>query len=91
MCGYVKYVLYVCFFFLEHLDFMNTVDTSEMFFNQFRQVEHDYIGYQSLTDVPKALVYMEEETKISVRVLYMFHCRILLKEKLVYAHLLRAY
>lgn len=48
---------------------MNTVDTSEMCFNQFRQVEHDYIGYQSLTDVPKACVYMEEETKITVSIL----------------------
>lgn len=50
---------------IEHLDFMNTVDTSEITFNQFRQVQHDYIGYQSLTDVPKALVYAEEETKLS--------------------------
>lgn len=39
---------------------MNTVDTSEMTFNQFRQTQHDYIGYQSLTDVPRACVYSEE-------------------------------
>lgn len=39
---------------------MNTVDTSEMTFNQFRQTQHDYIGYQSLTDVPRACVYTEE-------------------------------
>lgn len=44
----------------EHLDFMNTVDTSEMTFNQFRQTQHDYIGYQSLTDVPRACIYTEE-------------------------------
>ncbi|KAJ4443780.1 hypothetical protein ANN_05558 [Periplaneta americana] len=48
------------FFNTEHLDFMNTVDTSEMTFQQFRQLEHEYIGYQSLTDVPRALQYTEE-------------------------------
>ncbi|XP_054258864.1 probable phosphorylase b kinase regulatory subunit beta isoform X3 [Macrosteles quadrilineatus] len=45
---------------IEHLDFMNTVDTSEMVFSQFRQTEHDYIGYQSLTDVPRATSYSED-------------------------------
>uniref|UniRef100_A0A1B6FN58 Phosphorylase b kinase regulatory subunit n=1 Tax=Cuerna arida TaxID=1464854 RepID=A0A1B6FN58_9HEMI len=50
---------------IEHLDFMNTVDTSEMTFNQFRQTEHDYIGYQSLTDVPRASVYTEEMDTIT--------------------------
>lgn len=47
-------------FFVEHLDFMNTVDTSEMTFQQFHQLEHEYIGYQSLTDVPRALQYTED-------------------------------
>lgn len=32
---------------------------SEMF-TQFRQLEHEYIGYQSLTDVPRSLTYREE-------------------------------
>uniref|UniRef100_A0A2H1X1Q5 Phosphorylase b kinase regulatory subunit n=1 Tax=Spodoptera frugiperda TaxID=7108 RepID=A0A2H1X1Q5_SPOFR len=32
---------------------------SEMF-TQFRQLEHEYIGYQSLTDVPRTLTYREE-------------------------------
>ncbi|XP_018908570.1 probable phosphorylase b kinase regulatory subunit beta isoform X2 [Bemisia tabaci] len=45
---------------IEHLDFMNTVDSSQIQFNQVKQVEHDYIGYQSLTDVPKASEYLEE-------------------------------
>ncbi|XP_075211939.1 putative phosphorylase b kinase regulatory subunit beta isoform X2 [Lycorma delicatula] len=49
---------------IEHLDFMNTVDTSEVCFQQFSQVEHDYIGYQSLTDVPKAMVYTEDSTDL---------------------------
>ncbi|XP_026281117.1 probable phosphorylase b kinase regulatory subunit beta isoform X1 [Frankliniella occidentalis] len=45
---------------IEHLDFMNTVDTSEMVFEQFKQLEHEYIGYQSLTDVPRSLNYSED-------------------------------
>ncbi|XP_046386371.1 probable phosphorylase b kinase regulatory subunit beta isoform X1 [Ischnura elegans] len=44
---------------IEHLDFMNTVDTSEMSFRKFKQLEHEYIGYQSLTDVPRALQFAE--------------------------------
>ncbi|KAK9752586.1 Phosphorylase b kinase C-terminal domain [Popillia japonica] len=40
---------------VEHLDFMNTLDLPEQTFSQFKQVEHDYIGYQSLTDVPKTI------------------------------------
>lgn len=46
---------------------MTTVDTSEIAFEQFKQLEHDYIGYQSLTDVPKALEYSEESKIIQVR------------------------
>lgn len=53
-------------FFIEHLDFMNTVDTSEMTFQQFRQLEHEYIGYQSLTDVPRALQYTEDPKTFQV-------------------------
>lgn len=29
-------------------------------FTQFKQLEHEYIGYQSLTDVPRTLTYREE-------------------------------
>lgn len=43
---------------IEHLDFMTTID-NDLDLSQFRQLEHDYIGYQSLTDVPKALSYNE--------------------------------
>lgn len=45
---------------------MNTVDTNEVCFQQFRQMEHDYIGYQSLTDVPKAMVYTEDSADLGV-------------------------
>lgn len=40
-------------YFVEHLDFMNTINLPQQTFTQLQQVEHDYIGYQSLTDVPK--------------------------------------
>lgn len=46
---------------------MNANDLSENE-NAFAQINHEYIGYQSLTDVPKALTYIEE--KISVEVIY---------------------
>lgn len=45
----------------EHLDFMNQVDLKELNIQPFGQVHHDYIGYQSLTDVPKAVAYSEAE------------------------------
>lgn len=34
---------------------MNTLDLPQQTFSQFKQVEHDYIGYQSLTDVPRVI------------------------------------
>lgn len=34
---------------------------------QFKQLQHDYIGYQSLTDVPKAIAYSESVKDYSVR------------------------
>lgn len=44
------------------MDFINTVET-DLELAQFKQLEHDYIGYQSLTDVPKASAYTESITK----------------------------
>ncbi|XP_011701114.1 PREDICTED: probable phosphorylase b kinase regulatory subunit beta isoform X2 [Wasmannia auropunctata] len=43
---------------IEHLDFVNTMET-DLDLTQFQQLQHDYIGYQSLTDVPKAIAYSE--------------------------------
>lgn len=40
---------------------MNHIDIKELNIQPFGQVHHDYIGYQSLTDVPKALAYSEAE------------------------------
>ncbi|XP_031763872.2 probable phosphorylase b kinase regulatory subunit beta isoform X2 [Galleria mellonella] len=47
---------------MEHLDFMSQGEFPSAIFTQFRQLEHEYIGYQSLTDVPRTLTYREEET-----------------------------
>lgn len=38
---------------------MNMVDPEELGIKPFGQVVHEYSGYQSLTDVPKTLVYNE--------------------------------
>ncbi|XP_044266152.1 probable phosphorylase b kinase regulatory subunit beta isoform X3 [Tribolium madens] len=45
---------------VEHLDFMNVLDFPVDTFTQFKQLQHDYIGYQSLTDVPRVLNYHDE-------------------------------
>ncbi|KAI4500038.1 hypothetical protein M0802_004908 [Mischocyttarus mexicanus] len=44
---------------IEHLDFVNSMET-DIELTQFKQLQHDYIGYQSLTDVPRALAYSED-------------------------------
>ncbi|XP_031623175.1 probable phosphorylase b kinase regulatory subunit beta isoform X5 [Contarinia nasturtii] len=47
---------------MEHLDFMSTSDLPEIGDEtSFSQIHHEYIGYQSLTDVPKAQSYAEEK------------------------------
>ncbi|XP_050425684.1 probable phosphorylase b kinase regulatory subunit beta isoform X2 [Adelges cooleyi] len=51
---------------MEHLDFMNDIE-AEQFpkkFQPFRQLEYDYSGYQSLTDVPKTVAYEEDVINI---------------------------
>lgn len=45
---------------MEHLDFMSQGEFPSEMFTQFKQLEHEYIGYQSLTDVPRTLTYKEE-------------------------------
>lgn len=50
---------------IEHLDFMNQSDLTDNE-NAFSQINHEYIGYQSLTDVPKALTYIEEKVSVAV-------------------------
>lgn len=50
----------------EHLDFMSLSDLPESCETHFTQIHHEYIGYQSLTDVPKAQSYKEEKVMCSV-------------------------
>ncbi|KAL1514297.1 hypothetical protein ABEB36_003576 [Hypothenemus hampei] len=50
---------------MEHLDFMNSLDNTEDNFNHFQQLEHDYIGYQSLTDVPRVFHYNDHLLDLS--------------------------
>ncbi|XP_063931960.1 probable phosphorylase b kinase regulatory subunit beta isoform X2 [Zophobas morio] len=45
---------------VEHLDFMNVLDLPSDTYTQFKQLQHDYIGYQSLTDVPRVLNYQDQ-------------------------------
>lgn len=38
-------------------------------FQHFKQLEHDYIGYQSLTDVPRVLNFQDQLKDYSVSTL----------------------
>jgi hypothetical protein len=49
---------------------MNVLDQPNDTFVQFKQLQHDYIGYQSLTDVPRVLNYHDELKDYSVNILY---------------------
>ncbi|XP_055637325.1 probable phosphorylase b kinase regulatory subunit beta isoform X2 [Toxorhynchites rutilus septentrionalis] len=46
---------------IEHLDFMSQSDLPDPSESSFAQIHHDYIGYQSLTDVPRAQSYREKK------------------------------
>lgn len=43
---------------------MNQNDLSDGIFKTFKQLEHEYIGYQSLTDVPKSLKFNDTTTNL---------------------------
>lgn len=45
---------------VEHLDFMNNLENQDENYSLFQQLEHDYIGYQSLTDVPRILNFQDD-------------------------------
>lgn len=45
---------------------MNNIGAHDFEFQPFKQLENDYSGYQSLTDVPKASVYTEDVINILV-------------------------
>ena len=50
----------------EHLDFMSTLDI-DLDIKVFEQLQHASIGYQSLTDVPRAITYSEDSMSFKVR------------------------
>lgn len=56
---------------------MNVLDLPVDTFEHFKQLEHEYIGYQSLTDVPRMVNYNERLQNVMVRLiqqlLYKFH------------------
>lgn len=47
---------------------MNNVGANNFDFEPFKQLEYDYSGYQSLTDVPKASIYTEDIINIEVNI-----------------------
>lgn len=63
--SFMKSFILINFGSTEHLDFMNQIDLKSLNIQPFGQVHHDYIGYQSLTDVPKALAYSEADYDFS--------------------------
>lgn len=71
----------------EHLDFMSISDLPDNNdTNSFSQIHHEYIGYQSLTDVPRALTYVEEKIMCTVRYCVTFFLSIHLNtQSLLYA------
>lgn len=78
----MSWCLLIIFCFVkEHLDFMNNVGTNHFDSEPFKQLEYDYSGYQSLTDVPKALVYTEDIINIQVNKKYFIISYISLKKK----------
>lgn len=52
-------------FSTEHLDFMNALDI-DLDIKPFEQLQHASIGYQSLTDVPRAITYSEDSMSFKV-------------------------
>ncbi|XP_061382467.1 probable phosphorylase b kinase regulatory subunit beta isoform X1 [Danaus plexippus] len=50
---------------IEHLDFMSQGEFPSEMFTQFKQLQHDYIGYQSLTDVPRTMTYHERDMDVN--------------------------
>jgi len=45
---------------------MDNAEANNFEFQSFKQLNNDYSGYQSLTDVPKALTYTEDIVNIQV-------------------------
>lgn len=51
---------------------MSSADLPDSCETHFSQIHHEYIGYQSLTDVPKAQTYIEEKIICTVSYKHFF-------------------
>lgn len=60
---------------------MNNAGANNFEFESFKQLEYDYRGYQSLTDVPKASVYTEDIINIEVNIIRIYKNRFYIKLK----------
>lgn len=45
---------------------MNNLENQDENYSLFQQLEHDYIGYQSLTDVPRILNFQDDAKDFTV-------------------------
>jgi hypothetical protein len=57
---------------IEHLDFSNSLDLGELDIQPFKQIQHNFIGYTSLTEGPKLVAKEEEKRDFAVRGLKYF-------------------
>lgn len=72
---------------IEHLDFMSELPDDQVE-GAFSQIQHEYIGYQSLTDVPRALQYSEHKISFADYAHRPMHeiCTILRETDSIFCH-----
>ena len=51
---------------IEHLDFSYNIDLGELDIQPFQQIQHNFIGYTSLTEGPKLVAKEEEKRDFAV-------------------------
>ena len=51
---------------IEHLDFTYNLDLSELDIQPFKQIQHNFVGYTSLTEGPKLVAKEEEKRNFAV-------------------------
>ena len=52
---------------IEHLDFSYNLDLAELDIQPFKQIQHNFIGYTSLTEGPKLVAKEEVKRDFVVR------------------------
>ena len=53
---------------IEHLDFSYNIDLGELDIQPFQQIQHNFIGYTSLTEGPKLVAKEEEKRDFAVKI-----------------------